>query len=111
MYPYPSIYFKQATMMVRRIVDVLILLPLIVRCQDDEPASEGDNITIVEPTPLSSCNCSGCPNADRVHVGLHKNLVSENCPEGSVATVTTLRTANTKGGLSNYDLLTWNEVR
>ena len=100
-------------MMVRRIADVLILLPIVVRSQDEEPVlSEGDdNSTIVEPTPLTSCNCTGCPASDRVSVGLHKNLVSEICPEGSVATVTTLRTANTKGGLSNYDLLTWNEVR
>ena len=95
------------TMMVRRIADVLILLPLIVRCQDEEPVlSEGD-----DNTPLTSCNCTGCRNSDRVSIGLHKNLVSDICPEGSVATVTTLRTANTKGGLSNYDLLTWNEVR
>ena len=102
-------------MTVGRIANALILLPLISRGQDDAPAvAEGENSTVlVEPTPLlTSCNCTDCPNSDRVSVGLHKNLVSpEVCPEGSVATVTTLRTANTKGGLSNYDLLTWNEVR
>jgi hypothetical protein len=93
--------------MVRRSLHYLILLPLIARSQDAAP--EDDNSAIVESSS-SSCNCSGCPNSDRVSVGLHKDLVSHVCPEGFVATVTALRTANARGGLSNYDLLTWNEA-
>ena len=81
---------------------VLLLIPVVARGQDTAPV-DGNEQT-------SNCNCTGCPNSDRVAVGLQKNLVSAACPEGSVATVTTLRTADTKGVLG-YDLLTWNEVR
>ena len=79
---------------------VLLLIPVVARGQDTAPV-DGNEQT-------SNCNCTGCPNSDRVAVGLQKNLVSAACPEGSVATVATLRTADTKGVLG-YDLLTWNE--
>ena len=87
---------------------VLILLPDVARGQDTVPVDDSSTGTTIELT-TSNCNCTGCPNSDRVAVGLQKDLVSPACPEGSVATVTTLRTADTKGALSKYDLLTWNE--
>lgn len=101
----------QPAMMIRIAAGaVLLLLPAVARGQDTVPVDDNSTGTTIELT-TSNCNCTGCPNSDRVAVGLQKDLVSPACPEGSVATVTTLRTADTKGELSKYDLLTWNEVR
>jgi len=53
----------------------------------------------------SSCNCDGCSGSSTIFLGRHTDLDSEVCPEGSVATVTKLRTASSSG---DYELLTWN---
>eukprot|EP00562_Extubocellulus_spinifer_P035751 CAMPEP_0178703776 /NCGR_PEP_ID=MMETSP0699-20121125/13762_1 /TAXON_ID=265572 /ORGANISM="Extubocellulus spinifer, Strain CCMP396" /LENGTH=536 /DNA_ID=CAMNT_0020350949 /DNA_START=182 /DNA_END=1792 /DNA_ORIENTATION=+ len=97
---------------------ILLVLPLAarVRGQGDETLNTAIEINGNETSPpplesetepeVTSCNCDGCPSSDRVSLGLHKDLVSPDCPEGSVATVTKLRTANTRG--TSYDLVTWN---
>eukprot|EP00567_Pseudictyota_dubia_P007443 CAMPEP_0197439058 /NCGR_PEP_ID=MMETSP1175-20131217/5879_1 /TAXON_ID=1003142 /ORGANISM="Triceratium dubium, Strain CCMP147" /LENGTH=547 /DNA_ID=CAMNT_0042968889 /DNA_START=52 /DNA_END=1695 /DNA_ORIENTATION=+ len=76
-----------------------VLLCLAAAVPPDAFASAaGDNAT-------AACNCDGCPKSSNEILGRHTTLVSPTCPEGSVATVTKLRTASTSG---DYELLTWN---
>ena len=50
-------------------------------------------------------DCDGCPDSSRVYVGTTETITSPACPEGSVATVTSLRTIDDNG---EYEILTWN---
>ena len=82
---------------------------------DDDNASSGtaaDPSSSPSSSSPSSSSCKscddGCPNSNRVYLGLHEELVSAPpCPEGGVATVTRLRTLSANNG-GRYDVITWN---
>lgn len=56
-------------------------------------------------TAADDCNCEGCPNTGQKNLLEREEIAPEECPEGSYATVTTLRSSSDTG---IYSTLTWN---
>lgn len=65
---------------------ILLAAPLSVTCQNE-------------------CNCTDCASSATALAGSHETIVSPECVEGSVATLTKLDTIDDSG---EYEIITWN---